>query len=301
MILIFVFLFAVDAFSAIDFSQLLYDYSNISESLHYQARDKAELDYRYYSSNSKDLLIVIHGSGYHGRYLHKLASEVSQKNIAQVLVPDLRGHGMNPRKRGDVDYIGQLDDDLDDLIRFSIATYKPHRIFMAGHSSGGGLALRLMGNKKRYQADGYILLAPYLKHDAPTTNSRSGWAKPLLARIILANILNAFGCGYLNHAVTIKFDLPEKYRDGSETLSYTHAMINSYTPVDYKEDLKNTSRKTLVLVGRNDEAMVASAFQEVIPRNMKLVILPKLTHMGLVVSDQTTTIIGEWIKAINRE
>lgn len=296
MILICVLLFAIEAVSAIDFSELVYDYSNIPELSQYQARDKSMLDYRYYSSDSKDLLIVIHGSGYHGRYLHKLASEVSQKNIAQVITPDLRGHGINPKKRGDVDYIGQLDDDLDDLMRFSIGRYKPNRIFIAGHSSGGGLALRLMGNPKRHQADGYILLAPYLKHDAPTTNKNSGWAKPLLARVISANILNAFGWGCLDHAVTIKFDMPEKYKDNSETLSYTHAMITSYSPWDYKKDLKNTSKKTLVLVGENDEAMNASAYKEVIPKNMKLVIFPKISHMGIVVSDQTTVIIENWLK-----
>jgi non-heme chloroperoxidase len=145
MILICVLLFAIEAVSAIDFSELVYDYSNIPELSQYQARDKSMLDYRYYSSDSKDLLIVIHGSGYHGRYLHKLASEVSQKNIAQVITPDLRGHGINPKKRGDVDYIGQLDDDLDDLMRFSIGRYKPNRIFIAGHSSGGGTSSKADG------------------------------------------------------------------------------------------------------------------------------------------------------------
>lgn len=296
MIFICSFLFAIKAFSGIDFSELVYDYSSLPRLSQYQARDKALLDYRHYSSASKDLLIIIHGSGYHGRYLHRLASQVSQKNIAQVITPDLRGHGINPKKRGDVDYIGQLDDDLDDLIEFSIATFKPNRIFLAGHSSGGGLTLRLMGNSQRHQADGYILLAPYLKHDAPTTNKNSGWAKPLLARVISANILNKMGCGCLDHAVTIKFDMPQRYRDDSETLSYTHAMITSYTPSDYKKDLRHTSKKTLVLVGENDEAMNASAYKEVIPKNMKLLVLPKLSHMGIVVSDQTTAIIANWLK-----
>lgn len=288
-------LFAIEAFSAIDFSELVYDYSSLPELSQYQARDKSVLDYRYYASDSKDLLIILHGSGYHGRYLHKMASGVSQKNIAQVIIPDLRGHGMT-KKRGDVDYIGQLDDDLDDLIRFSNITHKPNKIFIAGHSSGGGLALRLMGNPKRHQADGYILLAPYLQHDAPTTNKNSGWAKPLLARVILANILSAFGFGCLDHVVTIKFDMPEEYKDDSVTLFYTHAMITSYSPWDYKKDLKNTSKKTLVLVGENDEAMNASAYKEVIPKNMKLVILPKMTHMGIVVSDKTFAIIEDWLK-----
>ena len=134
-------------------------------------------------------MIIFHGSGYHSRYLYKLAKTLSDGKVAQVATPDLRGHGVRPIKRGDIDYIGQLDDDLDDFVQFCITTYRPENIFIAGHSSGGGLALRLMGNDKRHQADGYVLLAPYLAHDAPTTNTKSGWAKPSMIKVILAHTL----------------------------------------------------------------------------------------------------------------
>ena len=290
-------LFAVESFSEIDFSSLIYDYSRIPDLVQYQARDHAKLSYRYYPSPSNNLMIILHGSGYHSRYLYKLAKTITHNQIAQVVTPDLRGHGPQALKRGDIDYIGQLDDDLDDLVQFCIATYSPKKIFVAGHSSGGGLALRLMGNKMRHQADAYILLAPYFAHDAPTTNAKSNWAKPALLKVIFAHMLNGFGLHWLDHSVTIKFNLPEAYRDGSETLAYTHALITSFSPSDYERDLRNTTKKTLVVVGEDDEAMNASAYQKVLPQNasIELTILPRVHHMGIVTNEYIAGVIGGWL------
>ncbi len=285
-------LFAINGFSEIDFSSLVYDYSGMPELSKYQARDKSMLDYRYYPSSSKNLIIILHGSGYHSRYLYKLAQNLN--GMAQIVTPDLRGHGANAKNRGDVDYIGQLDDDLDDLVEHCHKKYRPEKIYIAGHSSGGGLALRLMGNDQRPQAEGYILLAPYLAHDAPTTNAGSNWAKPKIMKIILANVLNGFGLSWLDHSFIIEFNLPKKYRDGSETLAYTHAFINSYAPKDYQKDLLKTARKTLVLVGEDDEAMHAHEYKKLLPQ-MSLKILSKINHMGIVTNVETAHIIGRWL------
>lgn len=295
------FLFSVQTFAEIDFSSLLYDYSEIPDLVKYQARDHAKLAYRYYPSSSNNLLIILHGSGYHSRYLYKLAKNISHHHIAQVVTPDLRGHGPQALKRDDVDYIGQLDDDLDDFVKFCIATYRPKKIFITGHSSGGGLALRLMGNQTRHQADGYILLAPYFAHDAPTTNQKSHWAQPALFKVIFAHMLNGFGLHWLDHAVTIEFNLPQKYRDGSETLAYTHALITSLSPSDYEKDLKNTTKKTLVLIGENDEAMNASEYRKVLSQNssIELTILPRVNHMGIVINEHSTELIGAWLNRID--
>jgi non-heme chloroperoxidase len=290
-------LFAVGSVSEIDFSSLMYDYSGIPDLVQYQARDHTMLDYRYYPSSSKNLMIILHGSGYHSRYLYKLAKTLSDSIVAQVVTPDLRGHGIRPTKRGDIVYIGQLDDDLDDFVQFCITTYRPEKIFIAGHSSGGGLALRLMGNAKRHQADGYVLLAPYLAHDAPTTNTESGWAKPSMMKVILAHMLNGFGLHWLDHAVTIEFNLPKEYRDSSETLLYTHALVTSFSPTDYQNDLQRTSKKALVVVGEDDEAMNASEYQKLLHTNtnFELIILPKINHMSVVTNDGAAGVVGRWL------
>lgn len=82
----------------------------------YVARDGTPLSFRHYPAATNTHLILVHGSSAHSAYLHAFAEYLSVKNIASVYSPDLRGHGLSPARRGDIDYIGQLEDDLADLI-----------------------------------------------------------------------------------------------------------------------------------------------------------------------------------------
>jgi alpha-beta hydrolase superfamily lysophospholipase len=111
-----------------------------------------------------------HGSGWHGMKFHGLAKELATR--ADVVVPDLRGHGVTPHRRGDIDYINQLEDDLADLIK---ATAQPsQKVVVLGHSSAGGLVVRFAGGEHCEIIDHAVLLAPFLKHNAPTTRENSG-------------------------------------------------------------------------------------------------------------------------------
>jgi alpha-beta hydrolase superfamily lysophospholipase len=162
-----------------------------------------------------------------------MAKILSEKGLVKVLTPDLRGHGEHPKKRGDVDYIGQFDDDLVDFITFARKKYSPRKIILGGHSSGGGLALRFAGSSNQKLLDSVILLAPYFKYDAPTVRQDAGWAEGKILRSIGLSLLNAAGIHRFDHVVTLTFDLPQEYRDGTETLEYTHATSVSFAPIDY--------------------------------------------------------------------
>ena len=84
------------------------------------------------------------------------------------------------------------------------------KIVVGGHSSGGGLAIRFAGSRHAANAAGYLLLAPFLKHYAPTTrNDAGGWAKTHVWRIVFLSILNGFGIRSMNHPVVIEFAMPE--------------------------------------------------------------------------------------------
>jgi alpha-beta hydrolase superfamily lysophospholipase len=87
-------------------------------------------------------MIILHGISEDSKYLSPLAEFVSSNRLANVYTPDLRGYGENPIRRGDVDYIGQIEDDLADLIVW-IKSHNPgvNRIIMAGHSAGGGTVM----------------------------------------------------------------------------------------------------------------------------------------------------------------
>ncbi len=101
----------------LSFDELLrIDYSILPPLRQYKARDGSRLDYRYYPSTSDRTLVLLHGSGWHSRYFLPLAAYLASSGLADVYTPDLRGHGHRPARRGDVDYIGQYEDDLADLI-----------------------------------------------------------------------------------------------------------------------------------------------------------------------------------------
>ena len=116
----------------------------------------------------KPLLIMVHGSGWHGMQFHGLAKELATQ--ADVVLQDLRRHGVSPHRRGDIDYINQFEDDLADLIK---ATAQPNqKVVVLGHSSSGGLVVRFAGGEHGEIIDHAVLLAPFLKHNAPTTRKK---------------------------------------------------------------------------------------------------------------------------------
>ncbi|MEI7616190.1 MAG: alpha/beta hydrolase, partial [Actinomycetota bacterium] len=91
-----------EAAQSLGFKELYFDYTGLPELKSFKARDGKDLNYRYYPSNSDKTLILLHGSGWHSRYFLPLAEFISSNNLANVYTPDLRGHGLNPDKRGDV-------------------------------------------------------------------------------------------------------------------------------------------------------------------------------------------------------
>ena len=87
--------------------------------------------------------MLVHGSGSHSRYRFPLARAIAERDAAHVYTPDLRGHGLNPACRGDVDYIEQLEDDLADLVEVL-----PHVSHMgiAVHKEASDAVVRWLGS-----------------------------------------------------------------------------------------------------------------------------------------------------------
>jgi alpha-beta hydrolase superfamily lysophospholipase len=98
-------------------------------------------------ADADTVLILLHGSGWRSSYLLPLAEFVSSENLAHVYTPDLRRHGLNPARRGDIDYVAQLEDDVADLITVIKRKHPNTAVIVGGHSSGGGLALRFAGDQ----------------------------------------------------------------------------------------------------------------------------------------------------------
>ncbi len=287
----------------LDFSELFFEYTNLSELQTFTARDGKELAYRHYPAQSDTVLILVHGSGWHSKYFLPLAEFISSKGLAQVYTPDLRGHGPTPERRGDVDYIDQLEDDLADLITIIRQEHPSAMLIVGGHSSGGGLVIRFAGSRYGQQADAYVLLSPYLKYNAPTIRPNSGgWAHAYTGRIAGLTMLNMMGIHWFDHLAAIEFNMPEKARDGTETLSYSHRLNTGYAPRNYKKDLSAITQPLLVVAGTADDANYADQYEPVISQytDVQVRILECVTHMGVVVGDELQPIIKEWLEDLNK-
>ncbi|MFQ5437407.1 MAG: alpha/beta hydrolase [Paracoccaceae bacterium] len=267
----------------------------------YRARDGATLGLRRYPSGGENapLLVLVHGSGWHGLQFDRLARALAAQ--ADVLVPDLRGHGVSPARRGDVDYIGQLEDDLADLIE--LERKSGQKVILAGHSSGGGLVVRFAGGAHGDLIDGAVLLAPFLKYNAPTTREYSGgWAHPLTRRIIGLTLLNNFNIKWLNHLTVIQFGFPTAVLEGplgaTATTAYSYRLNTSFAPrSDYLEDIAALPR-FLLIAGTKDEAFNATKYEPLMSGASdkgSYRLIPGVSHLGVVDAQETASRIGAFL------
>ncbi|PHP68027.1 alpha/beta hydrolase [Zhengella mangrovi] len=294
---------------SLDFaSAMTADYSDMPDVTLFKARDGTDLAYRRYDSVNPDApyLILVHGSGWNSMQWHPLAKWLAGEGLATVIAPDMRGHGVNPPPRGDVGYIGQLEDDMADLITLIKQPGDAHKVILGGHSSGGGFVVRFAGGKHGDRVDGYVLMAPFLKYDAPTMRPNSGgWARPATRRIIGLVMLNRINFPALNHLPVVSFDMPKAVLDGPygklATTEYTYRMNVSFAPRDdYQADLAAMTKPLLVVAGDRDEAFKADQFEPVISARTKsgtYAVLPGITHLGVVTGEEVRPVLKDWLAA----
>ncbi|WP_375172683.1 alpha/beta hydrolase [Pseudooceanicola sp.] len=246
------------------------------------------------------LIVLVHGSGWDGGQFDALARGLAE--VGDVLVPDLRGHGAEPERRGDVDYVGQMEDDLAELIASHVK--QDQRVVMLGHSSGGGLVIRFANGPHGELLDRAVLLAPFVQHDAPMMRENSGgWARPLTRRIVGLSMLNMVGITALDHLVAIEFAMPEAVLQGPErhraTTAYSWRLNKGFAPRrDWQADVAALP-EFLLLAGAEDEAFVAEGYA---PEFRKLTdrgryeVLPGVGHLGIVDDPRVLARIGAFLQ-----
>lgn len=268
----------------------------------YTARDGATLGFRRWDSGRADapLVVAVHGSGWHGMQFEGLGAALAGQGLADVIAPDLRGHGPDPQRRGDIDHIGQFEEDLADLI--GRQARDGQRVVMLGHSSGGGLVIRFAGGAQGALLDGAILLAPYVQYDAPTARPESGgWARVMTRRVIGLSMLNMVGITALNHLPVIQFRFPASVLDGplgdTATRAYSFRLNTGFSPRrDWQADIAALPGFLLV-AGDQDEAFVAAAYAPTFAaatERGQYALVPS-GHLDVVDHPQTRVLIAEYL------
>ena len=254
----------------------------------FRARDGDALAYRLYEAASERILIFIHGSSYHGGGYDELAKYVSAAGVAKVVLPNMRGHYFSGRRRGDVEYVGQYEDDIVDLIRELRKQGHKGPIILGGHSSGGGFVLRFAGGKGPQQEAiaSYIAMAPIIPRTAAVRGGNAGgWNVIHLPRILGLVALNIIGVHGFDGLPIIAFNKPAGAWNGSETLAYSWRLNVSYHPRnDYEADVKAMPSNSLMLVGDKDEAVDSTALLDLLKASGyrgSAEVLAQTTHFGV--------------------
>lgn len=231
----------------------------------FKTRQGDTLSYRLYPAWSEDLVILYHGVGSDSRYMCMLASALAEAKIATVVTPDFRCHG-GSRELSDEISGNQLEIDLEELIIHLKSQRSVTRITLAGHSMGGGFALRIAVSDIRQQFAKFVAIAPYLPPDFKVhVPGYAGW-------------ITFKGDG------GFQVNMAELFRSGQEKLQYSARFVQAVTPPhDLLSRLEKLKPVVHLVSGEKDEVNQALRYSEIFaPVSVPVDIIPGLNHLTIV-------------------
>ena len=227
-------------------------------------------------------VVLVHGSSGNSNSMHPMANAFANAGYV-VYALDMRGHGGSGVK-GQIAYVGQLEDDMVAFVK-TVGPKQPSSL--VGFSSGGGFTLRIAGGPRQDLFQSYLLLSPYLSHDAPTTRPDSGgWVSVGIPRIVGIGLLNQVGIHRFDSPPVVAFALNEKAR-AILTPAYSYALTVNFNPHrDYVADIKGVRRPCALIAGDADEVFHADRFEPLLRThgsNWPVTLLPGLKHIPLTI------------------
>jgi alpha-beta hydrolase superfamily lysophospholipase len=271
------------------------DRSDMPGLARFHARDGTELAYRHYPARTPatgQIAIAVHGSSGSSVAVHALAKAFAARGI-EVWAPDIRGHGASGN-RGDITYLGQLEDDMADLVGEIRKANATAPLTLIGHSSGGGFALRIAASPIQTLFTRTVLLSPYLGYNAPSSQKDAGgWASPDLPRFLGLTVLRRLGIACCESLPTIAFAVaPNSSAILASTYSY-RLMRNFGTTQDYRADLAAAGKPVSVFAGAADELMFPDKYKEAVGERVPVRLIEGVNHMGIVSDPAAVSAIAD--------
>ena len=258
------------------------DLTNLPALNHYKARDGTQLAYRAYPGGGEQVAVLIHGTATESSVMNALAKTLNSAGTT-VYALDLRGHGASG-KRGDIDYIGQLDDDLADLI----ATIRPEHanaaLTLIGFSGGGAFTIRIAGGPNGDLFNRYIVISPAIVYPSPLARPNAGgWATPYVPRIVGLIVLNKMGIHWFDDLDAIVFAIPP----GNENLTsvYSFRLAMNLGSSDYFGSLQRTKKPMALIAGGNDDQFYADRYAPTLQPakpDIMVELVPGLDHVDML-------------------
>jgi alpha-beta hydrolase superfamily lysophospholipase len=277
----------------------LVDFSTMPPLERFQARDGTWIGYRHYTPNGPATghgAIFIHGSsGSSGTVNHALTHAIASRGV-ETWALDIRGHG-GSGTRGDIGYVGQLEDDLVDFVAHLRKTAPDLPLTLIGHSAGAGFSLRVAATP--IMQDMFVrtvLLAPYLGYDAPTNRPHAGgWANVDVPRFLGLTALRKLGIDCCSQLPVLALAVPAtsaKYL----VSTYSDRLMRNFATRGYRVDLPATTRPITIFGGADDEMMISDKYAETVQAikpSVDVKLIDGINHMGIVTHPKAISVIAE--------
>jgi alpha-beta hydrolase superfamily lysophospholipase len=261
----------------------------------FQARDGTILGYRHYPAHKPSIMraaVLIHGSSGSSIAVHALAKGLAAAGV-ETFAPDVRGHGVSGT-RGDIGYLGQLEDDMADFVNEIRKTRPDVPLTLLGHSSGGGFVLRVIASQVGTRFERAIIIAPYLGYGASTNRANSGgWAQADVPRFIALTLLGKLGFHGADALPTLAFAVPS---DSKMTLTdrYSYRLMRNFATRDFREDIKAANRPLALIAAGDDELMLSDRYQAAVGPTVPVHVIPGVNHMAVLSApDAVVAIAGD--------
>lgn len=259
---------------------------------------------------SKACLIFLHGSTYNSRRYANIAKAMCRQGY-RVCLLNWRGHGDSDGNPGDVSYVGQLEDDLADMIELVKVQDPEASIVIGGHSAGAVVCLRYVDKYGCDDIKAISIVSPVINGPLETVRypqPSSAWqykliyfrkAKPIHAApeaaLQHAPILNmkAFGLAkilpFLRHKRILSFPASERMAKlEGRVLDYSYNLMLSCDINAYPRAFNKVRVPAFLLVGEEDEVIHPSLMDTIfhwhllpgIPKS--LVKVPKANHIRIL-------------------
>lgn len=275
------------------------DWSTLPPLERFQARDGTWLGFRRYAASGQATgrgAIFIHGSsGSSGTVNHALTHAIAARGV-ETWALDIRGHG-GSGTRGDIGYVGQLEDDLVDFVAQIRKSEPDLPLTLIGHSAGAGFSLRVAATP--IMQDMFVrtvLVAPYLGYDAPTNRPHAGgWANADLPRFFALAALRKLGIDCCSQLPVLAFAVPPN-SERILTPTYSDRLMRNFATNGYRLDLPAVTHPMTIFGGAEDEMMISDIYAgtvQAIKPSVDVKVIEGVNHMGMVTNPKAVNAIAE--------
>lgn len=275
------------------------DWSTLPPLERFQARDGTWLGFRHYAPKgaaTDRAAIFIHGSsGSSATVNHALTAALAAHGV-ETWALDTRGHGASGT-RGDIGYVGQLEDDLVDFVAHVRRSAPNLPLTLIGHSAGAGFSLRVAATP--IMQDLFVrtvLIAPYLGYDAPTNKPHAGgWANADLPRFFALAALRKLGIDCCAQLPVLAFAVPAN-SERILTATYSDRLMRNFATHGYRLDLPDVTHPLTIFGGAEDEMMISDKYAETVQAikpSVDVKLIEGVNHMGMVTNPKAVNAIAE--------